>query len=90
MLAAAFGVLGAVVAHHHTDILEGASAELAGKRSRHTAFIRLMVLSMRVLQAIIANQTAKISFFLPAMDANKRPTFISFKERVLALSVRMF
>ena len=79
MFATAFGVLGTVVANHRADVVKATPTELAGKRSTHPAFIGLMMLSMRIFQAIIANQTAKISFFFSTMDANVWTRLIPFK-----------
>ena len=89
MFAAAGRIPRTGIQHHRADVLEGAPAELAGEVAVNPPLVGFVVLSMRIPQAIVFNQVAKISFCVSAMDAEERPFLVALEQGMLAPAVRM-
>ena len=71
MATAPFGVLGATVGDHGSDVAVFTAAELAAERTVRIPFKRLVVAPVRILQAAVRHERLQRCVFLTAMDADE-------------------
>lgn len=89
MATAPFGVLGATVGDHGSDVAVFTSAVLAGERAVRVALERFVVPTVRVVHAAVGHQRAERRVFLAAVEADERTVLIALKQGVLAVPLRM-
>ena len=86
MAAVAFGVLGAAVGDHGADVGMRAAAELAAERTVRVSFERLVVATVRIVQAAVGHERTEFRSLFPAVDADERSALGSFEKNVVAAS----
>ena len=86
MAAIAFGVLGAAVGDHRSDVGIRAAAELAAEWAVGIPLERLVVATIRIAQAAVRHERTELRSLFPAVDADERSALESLEKGVVAAS----
>ena len=89
MLPAAGWIPRTGIQHHRADVLECASAELAGEAAVNPPLIWFVVPPVRIVLTRIQHERTEIVVLESAMDAAERPFLVTLEERVFAAPIGM-
>ena len=86
MTAVAGGVLGAAVGNHGADVWIWAAAEPAAERAVRIPLERLVIATVRIVQAAVRHERTEFRSLFPAVDADERSAWGSLEKGVVAAS----
>ena len=86
VVSTAFGVLGATVGDHGADVGILTAAELATERAVRIPLERLVVATVRIVQAAVRHERTEFRSLFPAVDADERSAFGSLEKGVFSAS----
>ena len=89
MLASTLRILGTRARHHSSNVMICPPTELARKIPGYITIESLMATAIWISCARTRKQRPQIRIFLTAVHTIKRSFFVTFKQSVLAASIRM-